>query len=488
MGKPTDPLGWVAHLEGRLSNQTAVSDVFARYYDSTATNLAYAQEKFADTFGDMFVGWNDNFCPLIVDSISERLTVKGFRMGPEEAADEDAHKIWRTNGLDANSNAAHIDAMVRASSYLVVWGDAEDEPLVSPEPASQVAVQYLAGTRRTLEAALKRYTDDWGTQFSTLWLPDKVYTASMGTNGKWNLDNPHGETNPLGVVPVVPLNNRSRLLTQGVTGASGPRSELAGIIPIQDAINKISADAIVASEFAAFPQRILAGLEPFTDPNAERVAMMKAYVDRILVVDGENVSWGQFDATDLSNYVKLIDMLVQHLASRSRVPFHYFLLNGGQAPSGESITAAEAGLVAKARERMLHFGEGWVAAMRMAFKVKGDARANAWDAEVIWGDPEHRSKAALVDALLKAKELGVPDRQLQEDYGYTPSQIARFADMQATELKAQIAKQKALSAVTGAIGGSAPAGNGTPAPAGAPPKNPPKNAAVELQKAKAKAA
>ncbi|GAA0998844.1 hypothetical protein GCM10009555_098860 [Acrocarpospora macrocephala] len=69
-------------------------------------------------------------------------------------------------------------------------------------------------------------------------------------------------------------------------------------------------------------------------------------------------------AADLQNYVHLINTLVQQLASISRIPFHYFLLNGGQAQPDAAITSAEAGLANKPRERMIHFGEAWEQAMR----------------------------------------------------------------------------------------------------------------------------
>ncbi|QFG25454.1 phage portal protein [Actinomadura sp. WMMB 499] len=446
-------------MSGRLHVQAAQGRKYVEYYDSENTVLSYAQQKFREIFGDMFRGYRDNFAPLIVDSISERLTVKGFRMGDEEEADKDALQIWQKNFLDADSNAAMIDAMVQGSAYLIVWGDDEDEPVITPESANEVVVQYAPGSRRLLEAGYREFQDDWGEIHSTLWLPDGVYTSVKGSND-WS--EPESVRNPLGVVPIVPLLNRKRLKQK-------PFSELAAILPVQDAINKVSADAIVASEFAAFPQRIITGLEPFEDSDEERQAMLKAYVDRILTFDGENVGTDQFAAADLGNYVKLIDMLVQHMASQSRVPFHYFLLNGGQAPSGESITAAEAGLVAKARERMLHFGESWEQAMRLSFKVMDDPRAEAWDAEVIWADPEHRQKATLVDALGKEKELlEVPKRQLWEEAGYSPQQINRFAEMREDELKQEAEwrekygpKEEDLGAEGNGAGAGKPAASAT---------------------------
>jgi hypothetical protein len=129
-------------------------------------------------------------------------------------------------------------------------------------------------------------------------------------------------------------------------------------------------------------------------------------------------------------------MLVQHMASISRIPFHYFINGGGQIPSGESITAAEAGLIAKTRERMLHFGEAWEQVMRLCFAVIGDARADAFSAETIWRDPENRTEAQHMDALLKLQMIGVPRDQLLSDAGYTPQQVSRFADMREQDAKA----------------------------------------------------
>lgn len=487
--KPDSPETWMAYLEMKLNRESARSEMYVQYYDGQESSLRFAQDKFAEIFGNLGFGWQDNFCRLIVDSISERLNISGFRFGDEEGNDEDAQKIWQRNCLDADSNAAHIDSLVRGHSYLVVWGDEDGEPIISPEPASQVTVQYLAGSRRKLEAGLKRYYDDWGVEYCTLWLPDEVYTATK-VDGGWVVNFDNSGANQLGEVPIVPLSNRSRLITAGRSltdrddehGGFASLSELANIVRIQDAINKVSFDAIVASEFAAFPQRIITGLE-FDSEEEEKEEVLKAYVNRIITPagDGEQVKWGQFEAADLSNYVKLIDMLVQHMASQSRVPFNYFLLSGARAPSGDAVTAAEAGLVAKVRERMLHFGEAWECAMRMAFKIKEDPRSEAWDAQTVWDDPEFRSQGALTDALLKQKELGVPMVVLQKRAGYSDKEIARFKDLRAQELDEEVSKQKKLAPVTGAEGGSASAGNGTKA-------SQPKNASVERQNAKAKAA
>lgn len=432
-GEPNSPLEWMNYLSGELGSQVAKTKPYRDAYDATDQPIDYAQQKFREIFGEMFHGWRDSFCSLIVDSISERLSPQGFRFNQEqkdeEVYDEEAQKIWQRSYLDADSNAAHIDALVQGSSYLINWVDDDGEQVIIPESASNVIVKYVPGSRRKVHRGYREFIDDWGATHATLWDNQHVYTLIRGTEKGAIRNEPEVHPNPYGVVPITELSNRKRL-------KPGPFSELAAILPIQKAINKVAADAIIASEFAAFPQRVIMGLEPFEDTDEERNAMLKAYIDRILAFDGEDVKIDQWDAADLGNYVKLIDMLVQHMASQSRVPFHYFLLNGGQAPSGESITAAEAGLVAKAKERMLHFGESWEMAMRIAFKGMGDeARAKAYDAECVWDRPEKQSEGVLLDAAVKKRELNIPDKQIWEDLGYSASQIKRFPEMMEAQMK-----------------------------------------------------
>lgn len=423
---PSTPQMWVDYLNGKLL--TARSDYrrFSEYYDGKHQKMAFSQARHKKQFADLFEKWCDNFAGLIVDSVNERLAIDGFRMTDEPEADKDARDIWQRNFLDSESNAAHLDALINGVSFAVVWADKDNKPTITVESAENVVVQYYPGSRRDIEAAAKFYTDDWGREWVTLWMPNVVYRFIRGDAG-WQENK--AEKNPLGEVPVVPINNRFRV-------AGDPISDLTVVIPIQDAINKIVSDALLASEYAAWPQRFVTGLEIQEDENGNPVEPFQIAVDKLLQAEDPNATFGQFEAADLGNYVKLVDMLVQHMASISRIPFHYFLLNGGTAPSGEAITSAEAGLISKTRERMLHFGEAWERAMRLCFKVMKDKRAEAWGAEVIWRDPENRTEAQHMDALLKLKMIGVPVDQLLSDAGYTPQQVERFKKMREDDAKA----------------------------------------------------
>ncbi|WP_274911794.1 phage portal protein [Streptomyces sp. WZ-12] len=425
-GVPDTPIQWLQYLLAKYEGNLDRIKRFAEYYEGDHQRMMFAQAKFSNAFGEAFSSWSDNFCGLIVDSVNERMKIEGFRMADTPEADNAAQKIWERNFLDADSNAAHLDAMIQGASYGVVWWGEDGGPAITIESAENMAVQYMPGSRRELVAAAKFLTDDWGRQYATLWMADAVYEFET-YDGDW-VGSSEGIPNPLGAIPVVPINNRSRL-----TG--DPLSDLDSIIPLQDAINKTVADALVASEYAAWPQRYVTGLEIQEDADGNPIEPFRVAVDKLLQAEDPGASFGQFEAADLGNYSTLVTMLVQHLASASRIPFHYFL-QGAVIPSGDAITSAEAGLISKTRERMLHFGEAWERIMLLAFRVMGqDLEPGA--IEVLWRDPEHRTEAQHIDSLVKKLSLGVPRQQLWEDAGYSPSQISRFTSMLEQQEKMQ---------------------------------------------------
>lgn len=426
--KPETPAGWVDYLALRLQQQSIEASRFNDYYEGRHSFL-FSQDKFRRAYADLIGRFADNFCSLIVDSVAERLEIDGFRMTDDPEADIDAWSIWQRNDLDALSSTAMTESLVSARAFATVWGDANGQPIIQLEDATELTCWYEnSNDRRTPSMALKQWQDEWGTWHARLWTPQATYrmNAQVRAGGTWS--DPIAERNPLGIVPIVELANRPRLRFD-------PSSELRVVAPIQDAINKVVRDALVASEFAAYPQRWVTGLDIEVDEDGQpKPPPFDPALDRMFQAEDNSVNFGQFAAADLGNYVKLVEMLVQHLATVSRVPFHYFLLNGGQAPSGEAITSAEAGLVAKVRDRQIHFGEAWERVMRLAFRVLDDPRAQATTAETIWRDPEYRTEGQHVDALLKLRTLGVPLQQLWEDAGYTPAQIERFEQLRRAEV------------------------------------------------------
>ncbi|MFF4557174.1 phage portal protein [Streptomyces sp. NPDC001422] len=429
---PQTPKDWLAYLYGKLPAPNSPSLLYSRYYEGEQQKLAFSQARYKSAFAEVFEQWRDNFCGLVIDSTNERLTIDSFRIPDSPGTDKDAKEFWQRSSMDAFSNSVHLDALIMGNSYVLVWADKAGEPTITPVSGEQMAVQYKAGSLTELEAAARFLTDTWGRTIVTLWTEQYVYEVPADVT-EW--DQGKLLKNPLGVVPVVPFANRSRLV-------GDPISDLHNVIPIQDAINKTIMDALTASEFAAFPQRWVTGLEIQEDSAGNPVEPFQVAVDKLLQAEDPGAKFGSFTPADLANYATLVSMLLQHMAAVSRTPHHYFLVNAGSAPSGESLISAEAGLVAKVRERMLHFGEAWEQVLRLCFAVKRDKRKDAFGMETVWKDPEYRTEAQHIDALLKLKQLNVPEEQLWSDAGYSSTQIESFREMRKEDAKAAAEVQK----------------------------------------------
>jgi len=408
-------------LSGRLS---AIKRCDAYYRGEH--RMAFTTAQFRETFGHLFAAFADNWCDLVVDASAERLRVEGFRFGgADTGADTAAWEIWQRNKLDAESDMAHTDAIKLGCVYALVGADDGGQATIQVEAADKaiVCVDPAQGHHRL--AGLRYWADEFGVDHCALYLPDEVrwWRREGGqAAGKW-VDDIGSGTNPLGTVPLIPLANMPTL-----SDRLG-RSDIERVIPLQDAVNKLCGDMIVASEFAAYPQRWATGIEiPVNPETGEKMAPnFLGGADRVWGVESEGSRFGNFTVSDLSPYVKAIEMCIQHVAAQTRTPPHYLLGAMGSFPSGESLKATETGLVAKVRRKQLSFGEGWEEAMRLAFAVEGDQRrAEMVEVETIWANPESRIVGETVDAAVKLGALGVPRPALWEYVGASPQQIARW--------------------------------------------------------------
>jgi hypothetical protein len=144
----------------------------------------------------------------------------------------------------------------------------------------------------------------------------------------------------------------------------------------------------------------------------------------------DDAKFGELGAHEGLGYVKQIEMIVQHIAAQTRTPPHYLTAGLGQYPSGDSLRASESGLVSKVKRKHRWYGEPWEESIRLSFLAVGETeKAAIRDAETIWTDPERRTEAQLVDALLKMSTLGVPREALWARYGASPQEIERWSQL-----------------------------------------------------------
>lgn len=428
------PEEWRAHLDARLEKRRPRIQAYEAYYCGDHP-LAFATSKFREAFGRLFSAFADNWMQIVVDTSVDRLTVTGFDFG-DTTINRQANDIWQANGLDSEALIAHTEAVKTGTAYALV-DQTDNGPLITIEHPSQMVVATDPANRRVRLAAYKKWCGEDDYLYCNVYLPDSVH--------KWKSDQPRAkhntldanhikwnvlvdsEPNPLGVVPVVPLENNPSLL-------EGGRSDLEVVMPIQDMLNKTLSDMLVASEFQAFRQRVLTGVEIPKYPDDHVLAGqpvkdfdMRTAMSRLWTFEDENARVTELGQVDLSSYTNAVEMAIRHIAALTRTPPHYLL---GQMTniSSDALVAAETGLVNKVKRKMLSFGQAWEDVITLALladNVKTDARGRA-----VWMDPESKGVAQTADAAVKALNAGVPYEVVwSKFFDATPDEVTQWLAM-----------------------------------------------------------
>lgn len=447
----------VGSLLADLATQTRVGDVYEDLYlgDHQSTTIT---EAFVEKFGEQTRELTSNWCGLIVDAAAGRLRVEGFQwpdLGSDvEGADPVANEIWEYNGLGSQQASAHTTMVYAGRSYLLA------QPPLPGSKIAQLTVEHYsqaytrmdpANPTRALAGILvyPEYGDD-GTlagERITVFLPDRTIRLQrkreMQRGVGWVLGRliPRSgyplideQTNPLGVVPLNPMNNKTLSLAAGPKLAGrrlmpGTLSDLHPVAPLQAFLKKGMAELAVLGDFASFPQRFATGIDIPTDPvtgdelDREEWA---ASIARLWAVPDKDAKFGEFPAQDGSGIIAKIAMLVQHMAAQSRTPPHYLL---GQLVniSGDALTAAEAGLSERVGEKKEPAGGTWERSMRAACGFQGDMqRFGDRRCGTVWADHQVRSPAQTTDAVVKRVQAGILSRATaMQQLGMSPSQVTR---------------------------------------------------------------
>lgn len=381
------------------------------------------QEELGDRITQMVIAWPQ----MVVDAYETRLDVEGFRLPGDSVSDAELLRIWQANDLDDESPQAHLEALVLGRSYVIIGpGDDPDTPVISVEHPAQVITRRDPRTRE-VTYGLKRWTGDDDLVHVALYKPERTeYYVLDG--GRWVADgeNVHG----LGIVPVVPLLNKPRVMRQG------GRSEMQPILPIADAANKMATDMMVSGEFHAIPRRAWFGMteEDFVDEHGKPLSVWQRAAGREWATEnrkGTEADVVQFPEADLRNFHETIQLLADLVQQVAALPPHYMRSGTNNPASADAIRSSEAQLVKRCERKQSWFGGSWERVMRIAALMSD----RSWDGvdlrriEAVWRDPATPTVAQKADAAVKLYTSGISTlRQTREDVGYTDAQITQMED------------------------------------------------------------
>jgi hypothetical protein len=435
--QPLTPEWWLARLYKQLMERQEALKFFDDYYCG-AHPLPWLAPQAREEFRRILKMTRSNYMGLVCDSTAERMQVIDFRVGEQSEGDKDSRRIWQKNNMDFYSDQAILESIITGTSYLSLGPNAKDpaNPFIWAEHPSQVVVEYAPGSnRRDKAAGVKVWIDDWtGKINATLHLApgsgrpralifkyQAAKPANTATPPQWERREVKGEkwpaVNPLGKVPFYELPNNPRLLTGG-------RSEIEDVTDIQDRINKTLADRLITQDYGAFPQK-WATAWPDEDDEGNPQPKIDVGRDRMVTSSVQETQFGQWAAAPLDPYSAAKREDVKDIASRTRTPAQY-LLGELTNVNGETLKAAESGLISKVRQRIRGVDDGFEDCMIDARQLAGLPVLGNEDIEVMWRNPEYRTEGELTSALVQMGSLHVPHQILWEKWGATPPEVERW--------------------------------------------------------------
>ena len=352
----------------------------------------------------------------------------------------------------------YVDEQAGGDGYGVWMEYPNDDYLQAPTRAVK---QWKEITRDAQDRPTTRYR-------RTLYFPDRVERYARGGKGAWEpfRDNELDpwpipwttETgDPLGI-PVIHLRN------------PGLKSELADIIPLQDALNKTWLDILAAEDSTSFRTTILLGLVPTTDgkaPKDDGSNLLKLLPGAFWASE-KKPSEAQvinLDPATLAPLLEAEDRIVFRIASISGTPLNRFLTTR-QVVGADSAKEGEGPLLGKVRERMTLFGNAWEDLIKISARIANRFGGATFEAKpqvsTVWEPPEVRNETAHLDNLGKKKELGVDEETVWTEMGYDKRKVRQFK----REKKKRQAEMVQANART-PVGGETRVGSQAPQPAAA---------------------
>lgn len=459
--QPThDPLTVLANLKEALDALAARRREIVRcwrYYDGNHPQL-WMTERLRRVFGPLYEGsLQTNLCELAVEAPVRRLQVTGWTAKHPPEADEPAgdgsdpdasaatppaeqsavtfaQAQWDANRLDLEQEELYRSAQVAGEHYVMVWPRYELDDLGRPtavqatnDDGTPLYDMVLADARCVYVKYGPRGQRLWAAQIwldidarcwrAVIYYPDEIVrrrtpptqVGGRGPSSEWpqradrftpDPDDPGGP-NPLGVVGVYRF-----------ARDKAGRSRLRQLIPIQDKINKLEANKMVAAEFLAWRQRYILSAQDIDDDK------LRPSPGSVLVLDpggdGEEgnvpaTKVGEFAATDLSNYDGATQKEIEHFFTVAQLPKH-LLVNPGADPSGDAVRADEGPFVALVDDYAQMFGGTWADIM---------TDLGAPDVIPQWADTEVANGTSSATEVKTLVDAGVPvDLAMRHVYGW----------------------------------------------------------------------
>lgn len=304
-----------------------------------------------------------NLCRLAVIAPLNRLWIESWE-------NPDVQSLWQSLKLDREQKRIYKHAMVAEEAYVVGWRDGTVRAAFND--ARIIQLFHKIDEPHVKDFAVKVWQEREGLYRATIYYPDEIVRLVGSVDRKDYQDRyleqakPHhqrqdgqvlsahfdydpddpGGPHSMGEVPVWRFSMDIWM----------PESRLADLVPIQDAINKLRSNKMVASESNAYPQRVY-----FTMQDLKRQDLENDPNTALVLDPGDRespASAQQFEAPDLRGYDSAISAEVQNFFTVSHLPRHLLIAPGADS-SGDAIRSDEGPFQELVRDIATNFGYSW---------------------------------------------------------------------------------------------------------------------------------
>lgn len=363
------------------SKRQGYTDLWA-YYDGKQPTV-YTSKRLKEIFKDLDATFNENWCSVVIDCATDRINLEGFAVAGAGETGAKLTTLFQELQLGLEADDVHEAALVTGEAFLIVWREEDDTaPQAYYNDPRLCHVFYDPENPRKKSFAAKWWVDQQLKTRLTLYYSDRLeYYISRGKTDAPSSANafmpfPEEETadNPFGEIPVFHFRPERRTI----------KGDLANVVPLQNGINKLMADMMVAAEYGAFKQRyVISNADTSQLQNAPNLVWSIPAGDGV----GQQSQVGEFEATDLENYLKAIDSLAAAAAIISRTPKHYLFEQAG-TPSGEALIAMEAPLNKRVQNHIDRFTITWREVAAFLLKLSGAGEVSPVSIEPRFTRPE----------------------------------------------------------------------------------------------------
>lgn len=400
-----------------ITRKRPLYDLLFKYYDGDHP-LKYSTKRLRDAFEKIDVYFAENWLEVVIDSVLDKLVLRGFDVtkGDQNKALDD---LWTKLHLGLDAFDTHEAAVVTEEAFIMAWKNDNEIEAYFNDPRL-CHMFYDPAKPKEKKYAAKMWTGegvDEKKTFINLYYPDRIehWVANSVKPSSWKAfvpADPAQETNTYGVIPVFHFRSSRR---------RGKREMDRAVLSLQDAINKLLSDMLVAAEFTALRQKVIISQ---ADPGD-----LKTFDNWWIPAGdgkGQQASVTELGGATLNNFLEAIRDISQSMAIITRTPKHYFFAQGGD-PSGDALIAMEAPLNKKVKRRQENYAVTWQEFGSFLLLLQGD-KVEPADVVPVWEPIESIQPHSQALVVKTETDAGIPLVTSLRNRGWDKAEIDKMLD------------------------------------------------------------